>query len=213
MCAAMPHRMCQLRGSTWMCAAMPHRMCQFRGSTWMCAAMPHRMCQFRGSTWMCAAMPHRMCQFRGSTWVCAAIPIAPPGTDTIRKSKTFISRSQPTCAVRGLLYIDGLRCAPPILRTTPLILRTNRFRWVLIRVAEHFGDFAARYFAAIDVESVAQVFVLLQRPHDAAIREFQYERQRRAVERVGRRARHRAGHVGNAVVHDAVDGVYRIGVA
>src|SRR3990172_4063118 len=154
-----------------------------------------------------------MCQFRGSTWMCEAMPIAPPGTDTIRKSKTFISRSQPTCAVRGLLYIDGLRCAPPILRTTPLILRTNRFRWVLIRVAEHFGDFAARYFAAIDVESVAQVFVLLQRPHDAAIGEFEHERQRRAVERVGRRARHRAGHVGNAVVHDAVDGVYRIGVA
>src|SRR5207247_8233586 len=84
-------------------------------------------------------------------------------------------------------------------------------RWK-IRYVDRRGDFRMRDLAARDIEAVAQMRIIGERLLPALVGKREHEGQRGVVERVGRSARHRAGHVGDAVMHHVVDHVGGIGV-
>src|SRR6202041_500507 len=88
-------------------------------------------------------------------------------------------------------------------------LAEHALRW---RVGEPVRrrDRLAGDLAVVHVQAGAQVRVLLQSLHPALVGERQRERQGRVVERKGRGAGDRARHVGDAIVHDAVDHIGRM---
>src|SRR5256886_13544386 len=69
-----------------------------------------------------------------------------------------------------------------------------------IRYVDRRGDFRMRDPAARDIEAVAQMRIIGERLLPALVGEREHEGQRGVVERIGRSARHRAGHVGDAVI-------------
>lgn len=62
-----------------------------------------------------------------------------------------------------------------------------------------------------DIHAAGEMLILGER-RNAQIRQLDDIRQRRIVERLGRRRRNAAGHVGNAIVDDAIDLERRVGV-
>ena len=78
--------------------------------------------------------------------------------------------------------------------------------------AEIAGDGGVGDVAVMDVEPGAQMRVVQERAAPALLGERQHEGQGRVVEREGRGARHRARHVGDAVVDDALLDIGGIGM-
>src|SRR5215204_5349863 len=81
-----------------------------------------------------------------------------------------------------------------------------------VAVAGGIGDRPIRDLAVDHVDAVRQSRVLARGARDAGVGEVQHVGQSGVGQRVGRRDRHRAGHVGDAVVRHAVDLESRVGV-
>jgi hypothetical protein len=101
--------------------------------------------------------------------------------------------------------VDAMTQLPRQRRSRPQHALRRRVGQPMRRRDRLAGD-----LAVVHVQASAQVGVVLQRLHPALVGERQRERQRRVVEREGRGARHRARHVGHAIVDDAVDHIGRM---
>ena len=64
----------------------------------------------------------------------------------------------------------------------------------------------------MDVEAFGEMRIGGQRVLPAHARDAQRVRQRDVVERIGAGARHGTGHVGDAIMHDVVDHIGRLGM-
>ena len=74
------------------------------------------------------------------------------------------------------------------------------------------SDFLAGHLPVVDIEAVEQMWVLAERACGTFAGQGQHEGQGGVVESKSRGARHGTGHVGDAVVHHAINDVGRLGV-
>ena len=66
------------------------------------------------------------------------------------------------------------------------------------------------YLACCDIQAVREIRIGFHRLIGALAGELQHERQSRVVQRKGRGARDRAGHIGDAILNNAVNFENRI---
>ena len=123
-------------------------------------------------------------------------PASTPGSMWTRDLRPGAAHGQP----RMPTIPEGSRC---FRRSDEKGLHADEFEPVRRR------DRLAGHLAVAYVQPRPQVRILLQGLAPALVSKREGERQRRVIEREGRGARDRAGHVGDAIVNDAVDHISR----
>src|SRR5215475_509599 len=149
------------------------------------------------------------------------LPRAIPLMSGTRHSTSSILRSVNQSASSVMMAVPegtlGLPCRPkawqggPPPGGPPSVLSQEVLRRGVFQV-QRLGDRLVDDMAVMDVEAVAQMRIVVAGLTPTLVRERNGEGQRGVVEGEGRGPRDTPGHVGDAVVDDAVDHIGRVGM-